>query len=59
MCLRKTGQHVLPDRNHEAVCLHLGGRNDIPAEPYAIPILDFGPAILELIVLCLIHVGGR
>lgn len=57
--LRRDQVCSLPDGNDETVCLHLGGRDYIPTEPHAISVLDVGPAILELVILCLIHIGGR
>lgn len=58
MLNHKCGRRISPDGHDEAVGFHLGRGNDVPAEPDAISVLNIGPAVFELVVLCLVHVGG-
>jgi len=36
---------------------HSSTRKDIPAETNAVAVFHFGPAVLELIICCLVHVA--
>ncbi len=49
----------IPDGDDQSVGFHFRAGNDVPSQSDTISVFYVSPAVFELVILCLIHVGWR